>query len=221
MATTMNSEEALRILLDRQERERQLVAYEIHDGLAQYLSAAIMHLETYEAGLPGGPGSDNRVTEVLRLLREATAETRHLIAGLRPPTLDELGLVEAMKSLVADARLEIPEVTLTHNLDRQRLAADIETTLYRIAQESLTNTRRHAQAGRVEISLTRQPDGRTLLSVADNGRGFDPAAVPRRHFGLEGIKQRAAFLGGTATVTSRPGQGTVIEIRLPPRPNTT
>ena len=86
------SEQTLRTLLDRQERERQLVAYEIHDGLAQYLSAAIMHLETYEAGLPEGVGSNIHISEVLRLLRTATAEARHLIAGLRPPALDELGL---------------------------------------------------------------------------------------------------------------------------------
>ncbi len=213
----MNSEEAVRKLIDRQERERQLIAYEIHDGLAQYLSAAIMHLETYEARLPGGSGSDHRLTEVLRLLREATAETRHLIAGLRPPALDELGLVEAIEALVADARLEIPEVEFTHNLAGQRLAADAETTLYRIAQESLTNTRRHAAAGRAELSLIRQPDGRTLLRVTDDGRGFDPAAIPPRHFGIEGIRQRARLLGGTATITSAPGKGTEIAIELPPR----
>jgi len=214
----MNSEQTLRALLDRQERERQLVAYEIHDGLAQYLSAAIMHLETYEAGLPGGAGSDSRLSEVLRLLREATAEARHLIAGLRPPALDELGLVAAIEALVADARLEIPLVEFAAELSGERLPADWETTLFRIAQESLTNIRRHAHASRATISLTRQPDGGILLQIRDDGRGFDPAAIPPQHFGLEGIKQRASLLRGTATVVSSPGQGTVIEIRLPRRP---
>jgi signal transduction histidine kinase len=212
----MNSEQTLRALLDRQERERQLVAYEIHDGLAQYLSAAIMHLETYEAGLSEGAGSNSHINEVLRLLREATAEARHLIAGLRPPALDELGLVAAIETLVADARLEIPHVEFAAALGEERLPADWETTLFRIAQESLTNIRRHARASRATIGLTRQPDGGILLQIRDDGRGFDPAAIPPQHFGLEGIKQRAAFLGGTATVTSYPGQGTVIDVQLPP-----
>lgn len=214
----MQSEQALRTLLDRQERERQLVAYEIHDGLAQYIAAAIMHLETYEAGLPGGPGSDSHISEVLRLLREATTEARHLIAGLRPPALDELGLVEAIETLVADARLEIPQVDFAADLGGQRLPAELETTLFRITQESLTNIRRHAAAPRAAISLCRQPDGSIRLRVSDDGRGFDPTAIPPHHFGLEGIRQRVELLGGTATVSSSPGQGTVIEVAVFPRP---
>jgi len=212
----MNGEQTLRALLDRHERERQLVAYEIHDGLAQYLSAAIMHLETYEAGLPGGVGSDSRISQVLRLLREATAEARHLIAGLRPPALDELGLVEAIESLVADARLEIPKVELEAELAGKRLPADWETTLFRIVQESLTNMRRHAGASRATIRLGWQADRGIRLQISDDGRGFDPAAIPPQRFGLEGIRQRAGLLGGTATVTSKVGQGTVIDVRLPP-----
>lgn len=212
----MMSEQTLRTLLDRQERERQLVAYEIHDGLAQYLSAAIMHLETYEAGLPEGVGSNSHISEVLRLLRTATAEARHLIAGLRPPALDELGLVEAIEALVADARLEIPQVELQAELEGKRLPANLETTLFRIVQESLTNIRRHAAANRATIHLGWQSDGGIYLRISDDGRGFDPAATPSQHFGLEGIRQRAGLLGGTANVTSCPGQGTVIEVRLPP-----
>ena len=212
----MNGQQTLRALLDRQERERQLVAYEIHDGLAQYLSAAIMHLETYEAGMPGGVGGNSHITEVLRLLREASAEARHLITGLRPPALDELGLIEVIKTLVADARLEIPQVDFEAELAEKRLPADWETTLFRIVQESLTNIRRHAHASRATISLTRRPDSGILLQIRDDGRGFDPTAIPPQHFGLEGIKQRAAILGGTATVNSYPGQGTVIDVRFPP-----
>ncbi len=214
----MNGEQALRALLDRQERERQLVAYEIHDGLAQYLSAAIMHLETYTAGLPGGPGSDSHLNEVLRLLREATAEARHLISGLRPPALDELGLIEAIETLVADAELEIHTIDFESDLPGERLPPDLETTLFRIAQESLTNIRRHAQATRASITLRRRSDGGILLTITDDGRGFDPTAIPPQHFGLEGIRQRAGLLGGIATVTSTPGQGTVVEVILPPRP---
>lgn len=212
----MTSEQTLRALLDCQERERQLVAYEIHDGLAQYLSAAIMHLETYEASLPGGIGSNSHVCEVLRLLRAATDEARHLIAGLRPPALDELGLIEAIETLVADARLEIPQVELEAELAGKRLPANLETMLFRIVQESLTNIRRHAAANRAAIYLGWRSDGGIRLRISDDGQGFDPTATPSQHFGLEGIRQRAGLLGGTAKVTSCPGQGTVIDVQLPP-----
>lgn len=211
----MNTEQSLRTLLQQQERERQLVAYEIHDGLAQYVSAAIMHLEAYEAGLPKGPGSDPNISEVLRLLRQASSETRHLIAGLRPPALDELGIVEAINALVADARLEIPEVIFDHTGDGDRLSAEAETALFRIAQESLTNIRRHAEATKALITLTRQPGGATMLRITDNGKGFDPDTVAAEHFGLEGIRQRAHLLGGTASVTSQPDAGTTLEVLLP------
>lgn len=211
----MNTEQSLRTLLQRQERERQLVAYEIHDGLAQYVSAAIMHLEAYEAGLPQGPGSEPTITEVLRLLRQASSETRHLIAGLRPPALDELGIIEAINTLVADARLEIPEVIFDHTGDGDRLSAEAETALFRVAQESFTNIRRHAAATNVLITLTRQPGGATMLRISDNGKGFDPNTVTADHFGLEGIRQRAHLLGGTARVISQPAAGTTIEVTLP------
>ncbi len=211
----MSTDQSLRTLLQRQERERQLVAYEIHDGLAQYVSAAIMHLEAYEAGLPQGPGSEPAITEVLRLLRQASSETRHLIAGLRPPALDELGIVEAINTLVADARLEIPEVIFDHTGDGDRLSAEAETALFRVAQESFTNIRRHAAATKVLITLTRQPGGATMLRISDNGKGFDLDTVAADHFGLEGIRQRAHLLGGTAHVISQPDTGTTLEVILP------
>jgi len=214
-AMPINTEQTLRTLLERQERERQLVAYEIHDGLAQYLSAAIMHLETYEASLPDGPGSVASITEVLRLLRQATSETRHLIAGLRPPALDELGIIEAIETLVADARLEINAVTFTHAMQADRLSPETETALFRMVQESLTNIRRHAAASVATLHLATEPDGSIVLQITDDGCGFDPSKVTDDRFGLEGIRQRAELLGGTFQVTSQPKAGTTLEIRLP------
>jgi signal transduction histidine kinase len=213
---TTNTDETLRTLIEQQERERQLVAYEIHDGLAQYLSAAIMHLEAYEAGLPNGPGSVASINEVLRLLRQATSETRHLIAGLRPPALDELGIIEAINALVADARLEINEVNFSHSLQGDRLPPETETALFRMVQESLTNIRRHAAASVATLHLATEPDGSIVLQITDDGCGFDPEAIGAQKFGLEGIRQRAAILGGSVQVQSKPGTGTTIEIRLPP-----
>jgi PAS domain S-box-containing protein len=207
----------LRQMLEIQERERQLVAYEIHDGLAQFLAGAMMHLQALEhAAGPAGPSRE--LHESLRLLRAAVDESRRLISGLRPPTLDELGIVEAVDSLVADARIDVPQVTFTHDLPPGRLAAQLETTIFRIVQESLSNARRHANASRVDVVIAAtgaEPHRRIRASIHDNGVGFDPTAVPDDRFGLEGIRQRARMLGSEAVIRSAPGQGTTIEVDLP------
>ena len=123
----------LRRLLEIQERERQLVSYEIHDGIAQYLAGAIMHFEAWEAALGDHPGVEE-LREGMRLVRAAADESRRLIGGLRPPALDELGIVEAIESLVSDARVEVPAVTFVHDLPGPRLPPDVETTIFRLVQ---------------------------------------------------------------------------------------
>jgi PAS domain S-box-containing protein len=202
----------LRQLLETQERERQVVAYEIHDGLAQYLAGALLHLQAFEHAADAPPGPD--FVEGLRLLTAATAETRRLIAGLRPTALDELGVVEAIESLVNDARADIPTVTLAQDLGPGRLPAQVETTIFRIVQEALTNARRHARATSAVVSLKRVPAG-VHVCIHDDGSGFVPEGVPADRFGLEGMRQRSRLLGAEPTITSRPGQGTTIEVVLP------
>ena len=199
-------------LLEIQEQERQVVAYEIHDGLAQYLAGALLHLQAFEHSAASPPGPD--FAEGMRLLTMATTEARRLIAGLRPPALDELGVVEAVESLVNDARADIPTVSLTQDLGPGRLPAQVETTIFRIVQEALTNARRHAGATSAEVSLKREPAG-VRVSVHDDGTGFDPEGVPADRFGLESMRQRSRLLGAEPTITSRPGQGTTIEVVLP------
>jgi PAS domain S-box-containing protein len=210
-------QQVLRQMLEIQERERQLVAYEIHDGLAQFLAGAMMHLQALEhAAGPAGPSRE--LHESLRLLREAVDESRRLISGLRPPTLDELGIVEAVESLVADARIDVPHVMFTHSLPAGRLTPQLETTIFRIVQESLSNARRHAGASRVDVCIEAteaEPQQRMRVSVRDNGVGFDPRGVPENRFGLEGIRQRARLLGSEAVSRSSPGQGAAIEVDLP------
>lgn len=202
----------LRRLIDIQERERQLVSYEIHDGLAQYIAGAIMHLEAH---LHAHAGREPReLVEGMRLLRAAAEESRRLIGGLRPPALDELGIVDAIDSLVADARIEIPRVSFTHALPAARLPAAIETTIFRVVQESLTNARRHADARSASIVLEHVPGG-VHVRVSDDGRGFDPATVSDDRFGLEGIRQRCRLAGVEPRIESAPGQGTTIDVVLP------
>lgn len=202
----------LRRLIDIQEKERQLVSYEIHDGLAQYLAGAIMHLEAHLHQRKSRPPRE--LVEGIRLLRAAAEESRRLIAGLRPPALDELGIVAAIESLVADARIEIPHVEFTHDLPDERLPATVETSIFRLVQESLTNVRRHAHAQTATVELARVPDG-VRVRVRDDGRGFDPATVSEQRFGLEGIRQRCRLQGAEPRIESAPGRGTTIEAVLP------
>lgn len=205
----------LQKLLEIQERERQLVSYEIHDGLAQYLTGAMMHLAACEHAASDSPQAED-LHEGLRLLRAATDEARRLISGLRPPALDELGIIEAVESLVDDARMEVADVRFHHALPARRLPADVETTIFRIVQESLANVRRHARATTAYIGLESTADGGVRIVIRDDGVGFDPAAVQAERFGLEGIRQRARLIGGEAVITSRPGGGTTIDVSLPP-----
>lgn len=141
-----------------------------------------------------------------------------LIGGLRPPVLDELGIVDAVESLAADARTEVPRVEFTHALPAQRLPPDVETTIFRIVQESLSNVRRHAHAGSVTVRLEQHGSDAVRILVEDDGIGFDPASVADDHFGLEGIRQRALLLGGEPVLTSSPGRGTRVVVTLPLAP---
>jgi PAS domain S-box-containing protein len=202
----------LRRLLDIQERERQLVSYEIHDGLAQYLAGGLMHLQACQHACPPEAAAD--LEQGLRLVQAAAEESRRLIGGLRPPALDELGLVAAVESLADDARAEIGDVSFTPAVPGGRLPAAVETTVFRIVQEAITNARRHSDAGRLRIDIVRT-DGHVRLVVADDGRGFNPVGVPEDRFGLEGIRQRSRLLGGESRITTAPGRGTTVEVTLP------
>lgn len=199
-------------LLEIQERERQVVSYEIHDGVAQYVAGA---------DAPGGvrarePGLRRRAElhEAMRLVRLATDESRRLIGGLRPPALDELGIAEAIETLVADARADIPTVSFTHRLPGPRLPPQVETAVFRIVQESLTNIRKHARATSARVDLARTGDSLRIV-VGDDGTGFDPRAVPTDRFGLEGMRQRARLFGGELRIASAPGMGTTVEVVFP------
>jgi PAS domain S-box-containing protein len=206
----------LRRLLEIQERERQLVSYEIHDGLAQYLTGALMHLHACQHAERTEPAA-RELDASIRLVQAAVDESRRLIGGLRPPALDELGITAAIESLVADARAEISHVSFTTELSGSRLPAALETILFRIVQESLSNARRHSAARSAHVRLTRD-GGFVQVHVSDDGQGFDPLRVPEDRFGLEGIRQRCRLLGVEPRIESAPGRGTTIEATLPISP---
>ena len=157
----------------------------------------------------------------LKQIAQAAQEGLHRLASdLRPAALDHLGLVPALGQLAAkiqrrDGR-DGPEIRLeTSGLDGRRLSPDVEIALFRIAQEGLTNALRHSGARRISLVLTRK-ELRILMVLEDDGCGFDVDAASRSdRLGLPGIRERAAMLGGTLLVESRPGSGTTLVVEAP------
>ncbi len=210
----------LQRILDWNERDRRLIAYEIHDGLVQDATGAQMQLQALLAGdqLPAGDVRQ-KVELAADLVGKAVSEARQLIGGLRPPILDELGIVPAIEYLVeggqTDGRSPVgPSVEFISQVQFDRLEPLLEATIYRIVQEAMANARQHSQSDRVEIRLT-QVDDRIHVEIQDWGIGFDPARVMENRFGLQGIRERARLLRGRALIDSAPGKGTRVFVDLP------
>jgi two-component system sensor histidine kinase UhpB len=204
-------QEFLKRLLKAHERDRQLTAYDIHDGFVQDTIGAKMLLE---ACIAQQDFNQANFGKALDSLSRAIAEGRRMISGLRPPILDEMGIVSAIEYLIAERFHHGPlAVAFHHDIKFRRLDSLLEATLYRVTQESLTNVQRHSQATRAAVSLV-QVDDRIRLEVRDWGCGFDPSQVRGERFGLHGIRKRVAVLGGEAEIASAPRQGTCITIEL-------
>ncbi|MHB1036945.1 MAG: PAS domain S-box protein [Pirellulales bacterium] len=206
----------LRRLLDLHEQERKVLAYEIHDGFAQQLTGAFLQLQTYNHLKMHDPEQAQKALDTAgKLVVRSIDETRRLIGGLRPPVLDESGLVSAIDYLICET-LEPAgiEVEFTHRLEVERLAPPLESAIFRIIQESLTNVRRHSHAEKARVQLVQEGQS-VRIEVRDWGAGFDVDRVEPSHFGLQGISERARLLGGTATISSAPGAGTCICVVLP------
>jgi two-component system sensor histidine kinase UhpB len=198
--------------LAAQEAERQRIARELHDEIGQLLTGLMLQSETVSRRAPAELSGD---FEGLREGARAAAEEVRLIAQrLRPEALDELGLQSALLALcttVAErAGLKV-ERQLERGLD---LSDEEELVVYRVAQESLTNVVRHAEATSVRVKLAAEPDGGVHLSVADDGRGI-PAHVDGRSSGLIGMRERALLVGGDLTIRPVTPHGTEVILRLP------
>ena len=215
-----------RQLLERivvaQEDERRRVARELHDEIGQGLSALVLRLGAVEGRLAP---EDGAARSQLEAIRDETSElirnVRRLMLDLRPAVLDDLGLVPAIRwcaeSHLAPAGIGL-RITVAGLAERDRLPRRLELVTFRLAQEAITNIVRHAQARHVAIFLARA-NGSLELIVEDDGLGFDVErlAVPReeRGWGLAGMRERAALLGGTLSVTSRPQHGTRVSATIP------
>jgi PAS domain S-box-containing protein len=207
-------------LLSAQEEERRRVAYELHDGLAQVLAANHQRLQAYaRRHRPRTERGRAELDAVLDLAQRSVRETRRVVAGLRPTALDDFGLVTALRQEADALREEGWQVTLEENLGATRLATPVETALYRIAQEALTNVRKHARSTRVQVSLLRA-EGMLRLVVQDWGQGFDPAVHrtpggPGERVGMASMQERVGILGGRLHVESAPGRGTRLIADVP------
>ena len=203
-------------MLQSSDHERQLIAYEIHDGLAQFLTGAIMQFQTYDHLKDQQPEEAARAFDGgMTMLRQSHSEARRLISGVRPPILDESGVVAAVAHLVYDFKARKgPKVEFHSKVSFGRLAAILENAVYRIVQEGLTNAWKHSRSKKVNVGLVQRGD-RLRIVIRDRGAGFDPRSVAEGRFGLEGIRERARLLGGGSLIESAPGKGTRIIVDLP------
>lgn len=200
--------------------ERTRLARELHDSISQALFSMTMHASTAQlamekAGLAADSPAARAVGRLRTLTAGALAEMRALIFELRPGALAEEGLVSALGRQAAAISAR-EDVQITVNGPEQRLPVDLaaEEHCYRLVLEAWHNTVKHAAAAAIATTVTTD-DTDVTVEVADDGRGFDPAAVPPGHLGLRTMRERAAAIGAALDVTSTPGQGTTIVLRLP------
>jgi PAS domain S-box-containing protein len=202
--------------------ERNRMAREIHDTLAQGFTGIVLQLEAGEEALESDPVQAHwHLDRARALARDSLQSARRSVWNLLPETLEQHSLETAMqKEVDSFARDQEGEVTFSICGERRECPSDVQTALFRICQESLANVRRHAEAKKVDVVLDFLPEV-VCLRVKDDGVGFDAAAkrTPVRggSFGLTGMEQRARLVGGRLSVKSQEGQGTLIEVSMPVR----
>lgn len=211
----------IRRLLSAQEDERKRIARELHDEAGQSLAGLMLELEAARLDTTRGtPVTPDTLARLRRLAARTVEAVRGLIYDLRPAVLDDLGLVPALRwytqTQIASRGLD---VNLSERVGGERLDATLETTVFRIAQEALWNAVKHAGASRVDVELFRAGD-RLVLRIGDDGRGLTSGSTPpeqrgRVGVGLGGMVERAAALGGTVRVVSRPEGGTEVVAEFP------
>jgi signal transduction histidine kinase len=202
--------DALRRIVAAQELERQRLARELHDETGQALTSILLGLKQLE-----GAGSTEAVAALRELVVATLQDVRRLAVELRPKVLDDFGLVPALERLT-EGFVEHTgiAVDLEASSLAERLPMEVETAIYRIVQESLTNVVKHARAERVSILLTRA-DGRVKAVIEDDGTGFDASETDGGGIGLVGMRERIELLDGTLTVESSATSGTTIAVEVP------
>ncbi|HET9914880.1 MAG TPA: sensor histidine kinase [Anaerolineales bacterium] len=223
MSELASREEGLRTLIGRmaqiQDEERRLIGLDLHDGLTQLIISANMHLNTLNAlaasGLEGQ--AEKELTLSRNLVRQSIEEARKVIAELRPTMVEDFGLEEGLRRYVSEmSEAEKWTYEIVSDTGGVIIPPPVDSAIFRIAQEALTNARKHANTDRVRVELcTNEHD--LKLRVEDWGRGFDPAEMDDDliHLGLVSMQERAQMLGGICNIQSQPGKGTLVEVSIP------
>ncbi|MBI3942616.1 MAG: sensor histidine kinase, partial [Chloroflexi bacterium] len=206
-----------RQLVEAQENERQHIARELHDEAGQALTSLMIDFRLLQQEVGYSPAVTARI-EAMKNQTVAILDNLHRLArNLRPPSLDKLGLVPALRQHIEifgkQHNLEAQFETV--DFDEERLPPELETALYRIVQEALNNIARHAHASHVGVGVERRGD-RVVTFIEDDGTGFDPEeALQQGRLGLLGMRERIESLGGNLEIESQPGLGTTIFVELP------
>jgi PAS domain S-box-containing protein len=205
--------ELLRNLIEVQEKEKQFLCHEFHDGLIQYAVATLMLLESYRSNCLTTQ-APQIVDEAIASLRRGIEDGRRVIRGIRPAVLDDGRLEDALEDLAH--QLSTPDFTVTYKCDPEigKLPQTLATTVYRVVQEALNNARKHSDSQAVIIEV-HEESGTLHLNIRDFGRGFEPDSSLQQGFGLRGMSERVRLLGGDLQVRSEPDAGTRILVRLP------
>lgn len=211
--------EMLRRIVAAQESERQRIARELHDETGQALTAIGLGLRGVAASIQkDGDKSSANLRQLEELVEHSLMELQRLIADLRPSHLDDLGLGAAIRWYAGEIEKRLPiKVTVSVRDERQDLSTEMKTTLFRIAQEALTNVIKHSAANNAKIFLIYPPEG-VRLEVVDDGIGFNPETMrssTRPSWGLIGMRERANLLGGSLEITSVPRSGTRVNVYIP------
>ncbi len=214
-------------ILHAQEQERKRIARELHDETSQVLTSLLISLALLEESVPSEEAR-MRIADTRALAHQTLRAVRNLSIDLRPSALDDLGLLPALRWYIKEYQQKCGiEVEFITSGFKDRLSPEMETAIYRIVQESLTNTAKHANARKVWVSLLEDGE-RVHGHVRDDGAGFDAQAILKkpwrdRGLGLAGMMERASLLGGSVRIASQAGGGTVIELAVPlsrvPRPD--
>jgi PAS domain S-box-containing protein len=205
--------ELLRNLIEVQEKKKQFICHEFHDGLIQYAVGSLMLLEGCKSKCIS-PEVSETLDVVIGILRKGVEDGRRVIRGIRPAVLDDSGLDAAIEDLVG--QYSTSGVLVTSNCDEKigRLPNSVQTTVYRVVQEAVNNAIKHSGTDVVRIEM-KKADGRLQLEVRDFGCGFNPESVRKKGFGLLGMTERVRLLGGECLIQSEADAGTRVSVRLP------
>ncbi|MBX9679548.1 MAG: PAS domain S-box protein [Gemmataceae bacterium] len=197
-----------------QEDEQRRFSRDLHDTVGQLMAGLSLAFKAIETAGELAPSAASRMAEAQRIMNELGRELHGLAVRLRPTSLDDIGLESALGQLVSEwsARSGVP--VDFHAAGLNRLPPDVETAIYRVVQEALTNIAKHAKASSVSVVATR-PDGFVAVVVEDNGGGFDPTVTPSGRLGLLGMRERVELIGGEVDIESNAGAGTTLTVQIP------